>query len=64
MLPFSKEKRVMSFERFQVLDLDYVKSSVLQDINFEGARITELQTDSATRAPNGSGVYLPKKLSA
>lgn len=48
-LPATKESRVMSFERFKTLDHKYVEASVLRDIQFEGARITELEVESGRR---------------
>lgn len=56
LIPAAKEARIMSFERFKTLDLKFVEASVLRDIQFEGARITELEVESgrreAFRSPN------------
>jgi len=49
LVPVTKEKRVMSFERFQTLENKWVAASVLRDVQFEGARITELEVESGRR---------------
>jgi hypothetical protein len=49
LIPATKEKRVMSFERFRTLEHKYLAASVLRDVQLEGSRIAELEVESGRR---------------
>lgn len=46
LIPATKEARVMTFERYKVLDYKYLACQALHDVQFEGGRITELELES------------------
>lgn len=47
-IPTSVESRVMSFERYQTLELKYLAASGLHDVQFEGSRLSELEVDKGS----------------
>jgi hypothetical protein len=47
-LPASLESRVMSFERYQTLDHDYLAASGMHDVQFDGSRLVELEVDKGS----------------
>jgi len=50
LVPPTKEKRLMSFERYQTLEHKYLPSTTLSDVQFEGARITQLEAESGHKS--------------
>lgn len=45
LIPSAKEDFVMSFDRYQTLEYKLTKAERLQDIQFDGSRISELEVD-------------------
>jgi hypothetical protein len=47
-IPASLESRVMSFERYQTLELKYMQVQALHDVQFEGSRLVEVELDNGS----------------
>jgi hypothetical protein len=58
MVPPTKEKRLMSFERYQTLEHKYLPSTTLSDVQFQGARITQLEAESGHKSAYRSAQWI------